>query len=111
MLAEAQKAAQTTGAERFFAQIGNIAAVHPEILDIPDWDYSMTQYGLSLGLDPRAIKGTAELAAIRQARAKAQQTQQQTEMSLAAVQGAKTLSETQVGGGQNALQAMIGGNA
>jgi hypothetical protein len=30
MLAEAQRAANTTGMERFLAQIGNVAAVKPE---------------------------------------------------------------------------------
>jgi hypothetical protein len=52
MLAEAQRAANTTGMERFLAQIGNIAGVHPEVLDIPNWDRMMTRYGMVLGNDP-----------------------------------------------------------
>jgi hypothetical protein len=109
MLAEAQNAANTTGLERFFAQVGNIAAVHPEVLDIPNWDRSVTNYGLALGNDPRNINSPDELAAIRQARAKQQQAAQAMEAAPVAADAAKNLSETDVGGGQSALQAMLYG--
>jgi hypothetical protein len=112
MLAEAQNAANTTGLERFFAQIGNIAAVHPEVLDIPNWDRSVTAYGLALGNDPRNIKTPDELAALRQARAQQQAQAQALEAVPVAADAAKNLSETDVGGGQSALQAMLyGGGA
>lgn len=109
MLAEAQRAANTTGMERFLAQLGNVGAIHPEALDIPNWDRMLTRYGMVLGNDPSDMKTTEELAALRAARAKAQNDAQQAELSMAAVQGAKTLSETNVGGGTNALQAMLNG--
>lgn len=109
MLAEAQRAANTTGIERFLAQIGNVAAVHPEVLDIPNWDRMITRYGMVLGNDPSDIKTADELTALRAARAQQQAAQQSAEMGMAAVQGAKTLSETDVGGGQNALARILYG--
>ena len=47
------------------------------------------------------------LAAIRQQRAQQQQAAQQAEQAQQLAAGAKTLSETQIGGGQNALQGML----
>ena len=41
--------------------------------------------------------------------AKKQQAQQQASVAEQLSKGAKTLSETDVGGGQNALQGMLGG--
>jgi hypothetical protein len=73
MLAEAQRAANTTGMERFLAQIGNVAAVKPDVLDIPNWDRMLTRYGMVLGNDPADINSADELAVIRQQRAKQQQ--------------------------------------
>lgn len=109
MLAEAQRAANTTGIERFLSQVGNVAAVRPEVLDIIHWDRMMTRYGMVLGNDPSDLCTEEEIAAIRAERAKQQQQQQAMEQSMAAVQGAKTLSETDVGGGTNALSAILNG--
>jgi len=111
MLAEAQRAANTTGMERFLAQIGSIAAVKPDVVDIPNWDRMITRYGMVLGNDPSDINSTDELLAIRQARQKQQQQQQLLEATPGVAQAAKNLSETNVGGGQSALQAMLYGGA
>lgn len=109
MLAEAQNAAQTTGIERFLAQVGNIAAVHQEVLDVPNWDRMMTRYGMVLGNDPADINDADEIAALRQARQKAQAVSGAADVSQGFAKAGKTLSETDVGGGQNALQSMLYG--
>jgi hypothetical protein len=109
MLAEAQRAANTTGMERFLAQIGNVAAVKPDVLDIPNWDRMITRYGMVLGNDPADINSEDELAAIRQMRAKQQKQQTAMEAVPVAADAAKNLSETNVGGGQNALQQILYG--
>jgi hypothetical protein len=109
MLASAQNAANTVGIERFLAQIGSIAAVQPEVLDIPNWDRMVTRYGMVLGNDPSDMKSVPELQAFRQARAK-QKAQQDALASVpVAADSAKLLSETNVGGGQNALQQILYG--
>lgn len=109
MLAEAQRAANTTGMERFLAQLGNVGAVKPEVLDIPHWDRMLTRYGMVLGNDPADLKSEAELQAFREQQAKAKA--QQTAMASIppAADAAKVLSETQVGGGQSALQQILYG--
>ena len=111
MLAEAQRAAQTTGMERFLAQIGNVGAIHPEALNIPNWDRLLTRYGMILGNDPGDINTPEEIAAIRTKQQQAAQVQQAADTSQGFAKAGKTLSETNVGGGVNALQAMAFGGA
>jgi hypothetical protein len=48
---------------------------------------------------------------LRQQRNQQAQQQMAMQQSMAAAQGAKTLSDTDVGGGQNALMKMIGSGA
>lgn len=108
MLAQAQNAALTTGIERVFTFAGNIAAVKPDVLDKLNEDEGIELYTDKLGVMSKILRSDEEVAAMRVARAKAQQTAQTMQVGAAAVQGAKVLSETDVGGGQNALQQMLG---
>jgi hypothetical protein len=55
------------------------------------------------------MRSPEALAAIRQNRAKQQQAAQQADTALKLAQGAKNLAGADVGGGQNALQALTGG--
>ena len=61
-----------------------------------------------MNVSPDVIRDLKQIAAIRANREQAQQTQAALQVGTAAAQGAQTLSQTDVGGGQNALQAMIG---
>lgn len=109
MLAEAQRAASTAAIERLLALVGNISAANPEAADNVDFDATIEEYADLLSVTPKIIRSIKEVMAIRQNRAQQQQAQQQFQASLAAAQGAKTLSETDVGGGQNALSSMLNG--
>ncbi len=109
MMAEAQKAAKTAGIERGVGFVGNLAAVDPTIMDTIDLEYTVNEYFDDLSLPPQMLRAPAAVAAIRAEREKQQQQQQLLEATPAAVQGAKTLSETQVGGGQSALSMMVNG--
>lgn len=109
MLAAAQSAAETAGIERLFQLVGNLAAIHPEALDIPNWDLAIEKYSAKLGNDPDIINTEEVIAGLRQAKAQAARAQQMSELSQGAAKAGKTLSETEVGGGQNALQAIMGG--
>lgn len=108
MLAEAQKAASTTGIERLSQFVGNIAAVRPEVMDNIDFDEVITEYAEMLGVSPKTITSLVKVQQIRAARNQQEQAQQQLQASGAAAQGAQTLSQTDVGGGVNALQKMLG---
>lgn len=109
MLAEAQRATSTTGIERLFAFAGNLAAVKPEILDNLDEDEAVEEYASAMGVSPHIVRSEAAVQKLRQQRAQEQQAQAAAEQSMAAVQGANVLSQTDVGGGQNALQQIMYG--
>ncbi len=114
MLALAQRAAATAGIERWVAFNGNLAAARPEVLDNIDVDETSRYYGELLGVPPKCVQDPKIVMQVRQNRAQQQQAAAMAQLTQAGVQGAQTLSQTDVGGGQNALAAMLGnsqGNA
>lgn len=111
MLQEAQRAVATTGIERFVTFVGSLAAVDPTVMDNADLDEAADEYGNLLDVSPRIVRSRKDVAAIRQGRAQEEEQAALLEATLPAVQAAKTLSETAVGGGQNALNAMLQGGA
>lgn len=108
MLAMAQKGLATAGIEKLWAFAGNLAAVKPNILNKLDEYNTIDIYGAALGVSPKLIKSTEDAQAIDQANAQKQAATEAAQMAGAGVQGAKTLSETEVGGGINALQLALG---
>ena len=109
MLAQAQKSAQTAGIERLASFVGNLAAAHPDALDMVDFDDMIRVYNELLGNSPTIISPEDQVKKLRSARQQQAQASQQSQDSLAAAQGAQTLSKTDVGGGMNALQMMMNG--
>jgi len=108
MLAEAQRASSVTAIEQLAAFAGNIAAVEPKVIKRPNWDELIKIYADALRVPSKGINSDDEVTAGLEAEAQQQQQQAMMEQSMMAIQGAKTLSETQVGGGQNAIERMLG---
>lgn len=108
MLSIAQNAAQASGIERLLQIAGNLAGVDPQVMDNIDIDYSLDKYSSLLNNDPKMIRTPAQLAQIRTQRQEQQAAQQRADMAEKMAPAAKTLSETNVGGGQNALAQMLG---
>ena len=108
MLQQAQRAAASGGIERLLSLAGNLLAAKPDIMDNIDTDYALDKYSALLNNDPKIIKSPEDVMAIRQDRAQQMQAQQQAEQIAALSQAGKNLSDTEVGGGVNALQAMGG---
>lgn len=108
MLAQAQRSAMTAGMERLASFAGSVSAVNPGVLDNIDFDEMIDEYADLLGVPAKLIVPYAKVLQIRSQRAKQQQQAAAMQNSMAAVQGAQTLSQTDVGGGINALQAMLG---
>ncbi len=106
MLAQAQSATEAGSIERLFGIAGNLVGVVPEAMDNIDVDFGLDKYASLLKIDPRIIRSPEQLDAIRQKREQANAQAQQAEIAEKLAAGAKTLSETDVGGGQNALQQM-----
>jgi hypothetical protein len=81
-------------------------------MDNIDVDFAVQKYSNLMNNDPRLIRSPDALKQIRDQRqqeAAQQQQAAQAEQASKMAAGAKTLSETDIGGGQNALQAMAGG--
>jgi hypothetical protein len=109
MLAAAQAATATAGIERLFQIAGGLVGVDPAVMDNIDVDYALSKYSSLMNNDPKIIRSPQQLDMIRQQRQQAQQAAAQAEQAEKLAAGAKTLSETNVGGGANALESMIGG--
>jgi len=108
MLAEAQRAASTAAIERVFQLTGNLAALIPDVTDNIDWDKGIDRYADYLNVDPEIIRPSVEVAAIRKQKAQQAQAEQAAQATLAGVQAAQQLSATKVGGGENALDYVLG---
>jgi len=109
LLATAQRASNTVATERLFGLIGNLAAVYPEVRHVPRVAELLVSYADSIGVPADGINSPEEVEKAKQEEAKAAQAAKTTEEVGVAVEGAKTLSETDVGGGMNALEALMGG--
>lgn len=107
-LAQAQKAAATSTIERLWALAGNIASVKPTILDNLDEDTTIREYGDMLGVPQKIFVDPKKVVQLREAKAQREQAAQQGAAGAVAADSAKVLSETNVGGGRNALQQALG---
>lgn len=109
ILAEAQRAASTAAIERVFSFAGNLVAVLPGIMDNLDGDEGIRDYADQLTVPPNLIRDLAAVAAIRADRSAKENAAAALTTGATLASGAKTLSDTDVGGGQNALQLLAGG--
>lgn len=108
ILSTAQSAVSAVPTERLMQVLGNLAGIYPEAMDIPNWDELVRGYADAIGVRSKDINSRKTTDALRQARAKAADTQAGVDMAGQLAGGAKTLSETDVGGGANALQRLLG---
>lgn len=114
MLAMAQRASATTGIERLLATAGamaekQLAAGMPaEVLDNLDDDEIIRDYSDLLGNNAKYLRDKDAIAQIRQQRTQQSQVQQAAATGMNAVSAAQGLSNVDVGGGQNAMQAILG---
>lgn len=109
ILSTAQRAVSAIPTERWIATIGNLAAVVPEALMIPNWPELIRNYGEAIGVQARDMNSREAVAQMQQQQSDQLEAQQAAVQGQTLVQGAKELSETDVGGGSNALQMLLGG--
>ena len=109
ILAQAQQASATISIERTVGFIGNLAAMYPDALDKLDSDEAVNIYSRVLGAPATILRSESGVAELRQRKAQQAQMMQQAQMGMAAVQGAKLMSETKTEpDGTTALQALLG---
>jgi hypothetical protein len=109
ILTAAQTAVAAIPTERWLQLIGNVSALYPDANLIPQYDDLIRRYGRDIGVREADMKDKREVDAMKEARAQEQEAAAMAQQGQMMVEGAKTLSETDVGGGANALQQMIGG--
>lgn len=109
ILAAAQRAVGTIAVERWLALIGEIANVHPNAAAVPNFDELIRGYGRDVGVPARYINSKAEAQDQVDAANQAAQASQAVELAATGAEAAKNLSQTDVGGGRNVLQEIIGG--
>lgn len=109
VLSDAQRAATTGSMERFAQVIGQLAAIAPDVLQIPDFIEFTREYASRLNVPAVVVKSRERVEQEQAARQELEQAQQAALVGSELTNAAKNLSQTDVGGGQNAIQALLGG--
>lgn len=106
ILAQAQKALGTGNLNELIGLAGRIFEVKPDIIDKLDTDAILDEYATMLGVNPTVIRTGDAVEKVRADRAQQLAAQQQMAQAQAEVDGAKTLSETNLEG-DNALTRIL----
>ena len=97
VFAQAQKAIGTNSSDRLVGSLGVVAQMKPDVLDKFDSDQWIDSYSDQLGVDPRMIVATDQVAVIRQQRNQAQAAQQQAAIQEQQSKTTKNLAAAPVG--------------
>lgn len=108
ILSAAQSAVGTIPTERFLALVGNISAIYPGAVNIPNWDELIRDYGRDIGVKTKNIRSKEETDALAEQQRQAEAAEKGVALAEPAAQAAKLLSETEVGGGASALTRILG---
>jgi hypothetical protein len=100
MLSQAQKAAMTTGIERFVTFVGRQMAVDPPPMDNVDFDEAAREYGDMLGVPAKVVRPMREVLEIRRDRAKKEQQQALMQQTPPPWPAPRCSPRPNVGGGQ-----------
>ena len=108
ILSNAQMAADVTSIERFFSFTGNLAGVYPEARNIPNVDALVRRYASGLSIRADELRDPEEVSETTSAESQAAELAQTAETGKQFAEGARALSDVDVGGGMSAIQAMGG---
>lgn len=104
---QAQKQVALSAIERFAGFINQVAQTAPEVLDYIDDEELVRSYADASGVPPKLLRSPDAVAALRQARAKAQQQQQAAENVPKLAGAAKDLAQSPTGDGGNVLANLM----
>lgn len=107
ILTTAQRALNTIPIERVLGFVAQVASVRPDVLDLINFDEAVLVYGRDLAANPSIFNDDKAVLSVRQSRAQEAQAVAATTTASTLIDGAKTLSDTDVGGGVSALQKLI----
>lgn len=109
ILSAAQSAVGTAPTERLLQLIGNLAQIWPEARLIPNVPELLNDYALDIGVKQKNLHTKDQVAQMIQSQNAQTEQDQVLQTAGQGAQAAKLLSETEVGGGANALQRLLGG--
>lgn len=116
LLALAQKAASTGGIERLASFVGGLQAVAPDAMDNFNTDEAIIEMNTLLGNPAKILRDRNDVAQMRQSREQQQQQMQQSAVAnqtagtvKTGADAAQVMANTEIGGGKNALQQLMGG--
>lgn len=109
ILAAAQSAVGVIPTERLLQLIGNISAVYPQATTIPNFEELIRDYARDIGVKAKGLNSRDESAALQEQQRQAETMDKVVASAPPAAESAKLLSETDVGGGANALQQLLTG--
>lgn len=107
VMAQAQKLVNIGGIERFAGFASQLVAADPAAADKIDTDQMIDVYADMTSVPPGIVRSDETVAKIRADKAKAAQAQQAPAAMRDVTSSVKNLSESDMGGGQNALNEMI----
>lgn len=107
VLSDAQRSVGTVAIERFLSFTGELAGVYPEVKHVPNAVELAKQYAEGIGVKPSGLNNTDEIEERINGENATADAASQAAIAKDLAQGAKVLSDADVGGGQNALQAML----
>jgi hypothetical protein len=108
ILSQAQRAVGVAPIERFLTVVGNIAPIYPGALNTPNWNELLRRYADDVGVPSIAINTREMVAGKEQQDMQLQQQREAAATGTALVGAGQQLSKTDVGGGANALQTIMG---
>lgn len=108
ILSVAQRAVGAAPTERWVGFLGNLAAVRPEVLNVPDWEELIRDYGMSIGVPAKYMTPIEVSTATTEQQQGMVQEAGAIQATDTLTKAAKQLSDADVGGGANALQVVMG---
>lgn len=109
VLSDAQRAVSTIPIERFMAFTGELSAVYPDMRHLPNVEEIGRDYATAIGVKPSGLRTREEVEALIAADQQQEEAQRALDVGTQLAPAAQQLSQTDVGGGQNALEAMVQG--
>lgn len=109
ILSTAQRAVGVAPLERAFGLAGNLAAIKPSVLNVMDFDEAFRVYCEDIGVPARAMMSKEQTAAAKEAQDQLVQQREAAAQGEALAKSGSLLSKTEVGGGQNAVELLLGG--
>lgn len=109
VLSDAQRAVGTVPIERFLELTSSIAPVYPEAQRIPNVEELIRSYADGIGIKPKGLNSREDVAAAIAQDAQRAELAQTAAIGKDFAAGAESASNVDVGGGKNAVQALLGG--